>query len=106
MTLPTGDPVQANENLVIDNPALDECMFPDSGERNAWLVHDLVSEFATCGAEPSDSVRYPASVVFCHREVQLLVKPWTWPCSHHQPGMPIAPPGSVMCLGVRLRTVR
>jgi hypothetical protein len=35
MTLPTGDPVQANENLVIDNPALDECTFPDSGERNA-----------------------------------------------------------------------
>ncbi|UFS98488.1 class I SAM-dependent methyltransferase [Nocardia huaxiensis] len=47
MTRPTEGPVLATENLLTDNPALYERTFPDSGDRNARFVHDLVTEFST-----------------------------------------------------------
>ncbi|MGW2661606.1 class I SAM-dependent methyltransferase [Nocardia tengchongensis] len=52
MTRPTEGPVLATENLLTDNPALYERTFPDSGDRNARFVHDLVAEF---GATPGHS---------------------------------------------------
>lgn len=45
MTSPTAGPVLATENLLTDNPALYERTFPDTGERNARFVHNLVTEF-------------------------------------------------------------
>ncbi|MFF2555110.1 class I SAM-dependent methyltransferase [Nocardia sp. NPDC058058] len=52
MTSPTAGPVFATENLLTDNPALYERTFPDTGERNARFVHDLVTEF---GSAPGDT---------------------------------------------------
>ncbi|GAB4586484.1 class I SAM-dependent methyltransferase [Nocardia sp. IFM 10818] len=47
MTPSTTGPVRASENLLTDNPALYERTFPDTGDRNARFVHDLVARFAT-----------------------------------------------------------
>ncbi|WP_254189352.1 class I SAM-dependent methyltransferase [Nocardia noduli] len=44
---PTGaDPMLISENLLTDNPALYEQTFPDTGERNARFVDDLVTRYA------------------------------------------------------------
>lgn len=47
MTMASNGPVVFSENLLTDNPALYERTFPDSGERNARFVHDLVTRFGT-----------------------------------------------------------
>lgn len=54
MTSPASCPVLASENLLTDNPALYERTFPDTGERNARFVHDLLARF---GDGPADNVR-------------------------------------------------
>ncbi|MBL1079466.1 class I SAM-dependent methyltransferase [Nocardia sp. 2] len=45
MTSHPHDPIRASENLLTDNPALYERTFPDSGDRNAVFVRDLVDRF-------------------------------------------------------------
>ncbi|WP_196152539.1 class I SAM-dependent methyltransferase [Nocardia bovistercoris] len=49
MTRSDSGPELVGENLLTDNPALYEHAFPDTGERNARFVRDLVERFA----EPS-----------------------------------------------------
>ncbi|MGY1980240.1 class I SAM-dependent DNA methyltransferase [Nocardia gipuzkoensis] len=45
MTVHDQAPVLVSENLLTDNPALYERTFPDTGERNARFVADLVARF-------------------------------------------------------------
>ncbi|MCP2317756.1 Methyltransferase domain-containing protein [Nocardia amikacinitolerans] len=45
MTAHDQGPVLLSENLLTDNPALYERTFPDTGERNARFVADLVARF-------------------------------------------------------------
>ncbi|MBF5001844.1 class I SAM-dependent methyltransferase [Nocardia sp. BSTN01] len=47
MTVHDQGPVLFSENLLTDNPALYERTFPDTGERNARFVADLVTRYGT-----------------------------------------------------------